>query len=72
MSVDMSSEAVTQRLRLLGQMWELGVSLKKAKPAGPEPASMEEESLSPASNTSNSEADGDIDQTTEHCYERLR
>jgi len=61
MSVDMSSDAVAHRLKLLGEMWELGVRLKKAKPAGPEPSSTEEDSRSAVSNTSESEADGDID-----------
>lgn len=53
----MSNEAVTQRLRLLGELWELCVSLKKAKPADFDSASKAGES----SSQRDSEDDGDID-----------
>jgi len=32
MSVDMSADAVTQRLKTLDELWELSVSLMRAKP----------------------------------------
>ena len=34
MSVDMSGRAVAQRLKILEELWELSVSLMKARPVG--------------------------------------
>lgn len=31
--IDMSPDAITGRLKMMGQLWELGVSLSKATPA---------------------------------------
>ena len=31
MKVDMSPEAITNRLKLMNQLWELGIKLSKAK-----------------------------------------
>lgn len=41
MMVDMSPESVGQRLRLMGELWELSVALMKAKAASSEPPSLE-------------------------------
>ena len=51
MSVDMSPAAVTRRLKKLGELWELGVRLKRAKPADSETAKLSEGSLAEHWNT---------------------
>jgi hypothetical protein len=45
MSVDMSAEAVTQRLKTLDELWELSVALMRAKPTNCETAFLSERSL---------------------------
>jgi hypothetical protein len=37
-AVDMSSEAITQRLREVGELHQLGMSLARAKPCEPQPS----------------------------------
>jgi hypothetical protein len=37
-TVDMSSEAITQRLREVGELHQLGMSLARAKPCEPQPS----------------------------------
>jgi hypothetical protein len=45
MKVDMSSDAVTRRLNLLDQLWELSVKLMRAKPEQSETRRATEESV---------------------------
>jgi hypothetical protein len=52
MSVDMSATAVTQRLKILGELWELGVSLMRAQHAESDTAKLSEKSLAEPWNTS--------------------
>lgn len=51
MGVDMSAEAVNQRLKILEQLWELSVSLMAAKREQNETASLSERSLAETWNT---------------------
>jgi hypothetical protein len=51
MSVDMSATAVTQRLKTLDELWELGVSLMRAQHEGSDTAKLSEKSLAEHWNT---------------------
>ena len=51
MSVDMSATAVTQRLKILEEMWELSVALMRAKPADSETTLLSERSIGEHWNT---------------------
>ncbi len=47
-TVDMSSEAITSRLREVGELHQLGMSLARAKPVAPQPSSATGDSVPPS------------------------
>jgi len=59
MSVDMSADAVTQRLKTLDELWELSVSLMRAKPERSKVELVNEVTLADTA-TSEEDAAGDI------------